>query len=54
MLKRNAMKEIELLKRTIRTGQIKAANYSVEMPAGRLSVVATSPSLFASILGIFK
>lgn len=54
MLKRNALKEIDLLKRTIKSGQIKSANYNVEMPAGRLSVVATSPSMLSTILSIFK
>lgn len=54
MLKRNAMKEIDLLKRTIKTGQIKTANYNVEMPAGSLSVVATSPSMLSTFFSMFK
>jgi hypothetical protein len=54
MLKRNAIKEIELLKKTIKSGQIKSANYNVEMPAGSLAVVATSPSMLSTIFSIFK
>ena len=54
MIKKNALKEIELLKRTIKSGQIKSANYTVVMPAGRLSVIATSPSLLTTIFSIFK
>lgn len=37
-LRANAIREIELLKRTIRTGQVQRASYSVRMPAGNLSV----------------
>ncbi len=37
-LRANAIREIELLKRTIRTGQVQWASYSVRMPAGNLSV----------------
>ena len=44
-IRETAIREIELLKRTILTGQIKAANYSVQMPAGKLSVVAFTPSI---------
>ena len=44
-IREKAIREIELLKRTISTGQIKAANYSVQMPTGTLSVVAYTPSL---------
>jgi hypothetical protein len=54
IIKKNALKEIALLKRTINSGQIKSATYNVEMPAGRLSVVASSPSIFSSIWGLFK
>jgi hypothetical protein len=54
MLKRNAVKEIDLLKRTIKNGQIKSANYNVDMPAGSLSVVATSPSILSTIFSVFK
>jgi hypothetical protein len=54
MLKRNAIKEIGLLKRTIESGQVKSANYNVEMPAGRLSVIATSPSMLSSFFSLFK
>jgi hypothetical protein len=44
IVRSNAAREIELLKRTISTGQVKAANYSVEMPAGKLHVTAFTPS----------
>jgi len=44
MVRAKAEKEIDLLKRTISTGQVQAANYSVEMPAGKLHVVAFTPS----------
>lgn len=54
MIKKNALKEIELLKRTIKSGQVRSANYTVVMPAGRLSVNATSPSLLSTIFSIFK
>lgn len=44
MIRSKATREIELLRRTISTGQVQAASYSVEMPAGKLSVVAFTPS----------
>lgn len=44
IVRASATREIDLLRRTISSGQVKAANYSVTMPAGRLSVVAYSPS----------
>ena len=44
MIRTKAAREIDLLRRTISTGQVKTANYSVEMPAGRLSVIAYTPS----------
>jgi len=44
VIKKNASREVELLKRTISSGQIKSASYSVEMPAGTVNVVAYSPS----------
>lgn len=44
MIRLNAAREIELLKRTISTGQVQAASYSVEMPSGKLNVVVFSPS----------
>jgi hypothetical protein len=52
IVKKQACREIELLKRTISTGQVKTANYSVELPAGTLSVTAFTPSkgFFATIL----
>lgn len=44
-IRARARREIELLKRTISTGQVKAATYTVQMPAGTLSVTAFTPSL---------
>lgn len=43
LIRSQAAREIELLRRTISTGQIISASYSVEMPAGKLSVVAYTP-----------
>jgi hypothetical protein len=53
LIKTNARRELELLKRTIKAGQIKSATYEVEMPAGTLSVVAFTPSLFTKISRFF-
>jgi hypothetical protein len=44
LIRSNAAREIELLRRVISTGQVKAAAYTVVMPAGKLNVVAYSPS----------
>lgn len=44
LMRTNAKREIELLKRTISSGQVKSASYSVEMPAGKLEVIAYTPS----------
>ncbi len=44
MIRSKATREIELLRKTISTGQVQAATYSVEMPAGKLNVVAFTPS----------
>lgn len=56
LIKQAARKELELLKRTITSGQVKTANYSVELPAGRLSVHAFTPAkgLFATLFGWLK
>ena len=43
-LKKSAEREIALLKRTIASGQIKNANYTVETPAGNLVITASVPS----------
>lgn len=40
----SATREVALLRRTIESGQVKSANYSVQMPSGKLSVVAYEPS----------
>ena len=44
LLRANAIKEVSLLKRTISSGQVKSANYSVKTPVSTLSVVAYTPS----------
>jgi hypothetical protein len=44
MIRSNAFNETELLQQVISTKQIQTANYSVEMPAGKLNVVAYTPS----------
>jgi hypothetical protein len=56
LTKRAARKELELLKRTISSGQVKAANYSVELPAGWLSVRAFTPAkgLLETLFGWLK
>jgi len=56
IMKRAARKELELLKRTIASGQVKTATYSVELPAGILNVNAFTPAkgLFATIFGWLK
>jgi hypothetical protein len=43
IMKKSARREIELLKRTISSGQVKTANYSVELPAGTLRLQAFTP-----------
>jgi len=44
MIRSKATREIELLRRTISSGQVQSASYSVEMPSGTLDVVAFAPS----------
>lgn len=44
LIRSKAFREIDLLRKTISTGQIKAANYSVEMPAGKLNIIAYTQS----------
>lgn len=44
MLRDNAVRELELMRRTLSSGQVKSANYSVETPVSRLHVVAYNPS----------
>lgn len=43
-LKKSAEREIEILRRTIASGQIKSANYSVATPGGNLVITASIPS----------
>jgi len=56
LLKQAARREIELLKRAISNGQVKTANYSVELPSGTLSVHAYTPSkgLLSTLFGWLK
>lgn len=56
LMKKSARREIELLKRTISNGQVKTANYSVELPVGTLSVNAYTPakSLLSTLFGWLK
>ncbi len=44
LIRSKAKRELELLVKTICTGQVRSANYSVELPSGRLSVIAYTPS----------
>lgn len=44
-LKVSAKREIDLLKRTLRSGQIKAASYTVQTPGGNINIIAYTPSL---------
>lgn len=54
--KSQARKDLELLKKTIGTGQVKTASYSVDLPAGRLQVNVFTPSkgIFGTILSWFS
>ncbi|WP_312125790.1 CFI-box-CTERM domain-containing protein [Pseudomonas sp.] len=45
MLRTNATRELGLMRRTISSGQVKSATYTVETPALRLHVIAYSPSM---------
>jgi hypothetical protein len=51
IIRAQAKREIALLKRTILSGQIEKADYSVKMPAGSINVIAYTPakSIFAII-----
>ncbi|WP_394245041.1 CFI-box-CTERM domain-containing protein [Halopseudomonas laoshanensis] len=44
LIRANAIREIALLKKTISSGQVKSANYSVTTPTSRLAVTAYSKS----------
>lgn len=56
LMKQAARRELELLKRTITSGQVQTANYSVELPAGTLSVHAYTPpkGLLHALFGWLK
>lgn len=43
-IRTKATREIALFRKTISSGQVKAAQYDVEMPAGKLRVIALTPS----------
>lgn len=53
VMRASAVRELDLLRRTITSGQIKNATYSVKMPAGTLvvSVVTPEPSLWQRLFG---
>lgn len=44
LIRATAVRELTILKRTIQSGQVSAASYSVNMPSGGLSIVAYTPS----------
>lgn len=56
IMKKAACRELDLLKRTISSGQVKMANYSVDLPAGTLSVQAYTPQkgLLQTLFGWLK
>jgi hypothetical protein len=56
IMKQSARRELEVLKRTITSGQVKTASYSVELPAGTLSVQAYTPQkgLLETLFGWLK
>ncbi len=45
IVRTSAAREVDLLQRTIASGQVKSASYSVKTPSGTLNVVAYTPSL---------
>lgn len=53
VIRASASRELDLLRRTVTSGQIKNASYSVRMPAGILdvSVVTPEPSLWRRLFG---
>jgi hypothetical protein len=44
LIRAKAAREIDLLRKTIGSGQIRSASYSVTLPSGKLSVLAYTPS----------
>lgn len=46
-LKNSSQREINLLKRTLQSGQIQSANYTVKTPAGDLHIIAYTPTLLS-------
>ena len=53
IMKSTALKEVALLKRTINSGQIQTANYSVKLPSGEISAEVFTPrrSFWEVLLG---
>ena len=53
VIRASASRELDLLRRTVVSGQVKNASYSVRMPAGILdvSVVTPEPSLWQRLFG---
>lgn len=54
IIKSNAQREIQILKNAIHSGQVRAANYSVELPSGILDISAYTPSIFESTASFIK
>lgn len=56
IMKKSARREVDLLKRTIASGQIKTASYSVELPSGSINIQAYTPqkSIIKTIIGWLK
>ncbi len=44
LIQDSVWREVELIKRHIRSGEVKSVSYAVKMPAGTLSIVAYAPS----------
>lgn len=56
IMKKSARREVDLLKRTIASGQIKTASYSVELPSGSINIQAYTPQkvFIKTIIGWLK
>jgi hypothetical protein len=54
LIRSSAVREIELLMRTISSARVKTANYSVEMPSGKLHVAVYTPSVSTTIIKAYK
>lgn len=56
IMKQSARREVDLLKRTISSGQIKSATYTVDLPAGSIEIKAYTPpkSFFKTVMEWLK